>query len=40
VKGNEGQGFHKEENRFDFYRRMKSFLTRHLGSRAENPPPA
>jgi len=40
VKDNEGHGFHNEENRFDFYRRMESFLARHLGSRAENPPPA
>lgn len=35
-----GHGFHNEENRFDFYRRMESFLARHLGSRAENLPPA
>ena len=40
VKNNEGHEFHNEENRFDFYRRMESFLARHLGSRAENPPPA
>jgi dipeptidyl aminopeptidase/acylaminoacyl peptidase len=40
VKNNEGHGFHNEENRFDFYRRMESFLARHLGSRAENPPAA
>ena len=40
VKDNEGHGFHNEENRFDFYRRMEIFLARHLGSRAENPPPA
>ena len=39
VKDNEGHGFHNEENRFDFYRRMESFLARHLGSRAEIPPP-
>jgi hypothetical protein len=25
---------------FDVYRRMEGFLTRHLGSRAEGPPPA
>lgn len=37
IKDNEGHGFHNEENRFDFYRRMESFLARHLGSRAENP---
>ena len=40
VKNNEGHGFHNEENRFDFYRRMESFLARHLGSRGENPLPA
>ena len=39
VKDNEGHGFHNEENRFDFYRRMEVFLARHLGSRADNPPP-
>jgi hypothetical protein len=26
------------ENRFDFYRRMETFLARHVGSRAETPP--
>jgi dipeptidyl aminopeptidase/acylaminoacyl peptidase len=40
VKENEGHGFRNEENRFDFYRRMESFLARHLGSRAEDSPPA
>lgn len=30
VKDNEGHGFHNEENRFEFYRAMESFLTRHL----------
>lgn len=30
VKDNEGHGFRNEENRFDFYRSMESFLTRHL----------
>ena len=40
VKNNEGHGFHNEENRFDFYRRMEGFLARHLGSRGENPLPA
>ena len=39
VKDNEGHGFHNEENRFDFYRRVEVFLARHLGRRAENPPP-
>jgi dipeptidyl aminopeptidase/acylaminoacyl peptidase len=40
VKDDEGHGFHNEENRFHFYRRMESFLARHLGSRAESLPPA
>ena len=40
VKDNEGHGFHNEENRFEFYRRMEGFLARHLGSRTESPPPA
>jgi dipeptidyl aminopeptidase/acylaminoacyl peptidase len=31
VKDNEGHGFHNEENRFDFYRAMEAFLTRHIG---------
>lgn len=30
VKDNEGHGFHNEENRFDFYRSMLSFLNKHL----------
>jgi dipeptidyl aminopeptidase/acylaminoacyl peptidase len=30
VKDNEGHGFHNEENRFDFYRAMEAFLSRHL----------
>lgn len=30
IKENEGHGFHNEENRFDFYRAMESFLDRHL----------
>lgn len=30
VKDNEGHGFSNEENRFDFYRAMESFLTKHL----------
>lgn len=30
VKDNEGHGFHNEENRFDFYRSMLSFLDKHL----------
>ncbi len=30
VKPNEGHGFHNEENRFDFYEAMESFLSKHL----------
>jgi dipeptidyl aminopeptidase/acylaminoacyl peptidase len=30
VKENEGHGFGNEENRFDFYRAMESFLEKHL----------
>jgi dipeptidyl aminopeptidase/acylaminoacyl peptidase len=30
VKDNEGHGFHNEENRFEFYRAMESFLAKHL----------
>ncbi|MCF8367187.1 MAG: prolyl oligopeptidase family serine peptidase, partial [Bacteroidales bacterium] len=30
VKENEGHGFRNEENRFDFYRAMESFLKVHL----------
>jgi dipeptidyl aminopeptidase/acylaminoacyl peptidase len=30
VKQNEGHGFHNEENRFDFYEAMESFLAKHL----------
>lgn len=30
VKDNEGHGFHNQENRFDFYRAMESFLAKHL----------
>ena len=33
VKDNEGHGFHNEENRFDFYRAMETFLAKHLGGR-------
>lgn len=31
VKDNEGHGFRNEENRFDFYRAMESFLNSHIG---------
>lgn len=30
VKDNEGHGFHNEENRFEFYRAMESFLNKHM----------
>lgn len=30
VKDNEGHGFRNEENRFDFYRAMETFLEKHL----------
>jgi len=30
VKDDEGHGFHNEENVFDFYRALESFLERHL----------
>jgi len=30
VKDNEGHGFRNEENRFDFYRAMEQFLSKHL----------
>jgi len=32
VKKDEGHGFRKEENRYDFYGRMESFLAENLGS--------
>ncbi|MFA7621723.1 MAG: S9 family peptidase [Aminobacteriaceae bacterium] len=35
VKDNEGHGFLNEENRFDFYRAMERFFSKHLGSYAE-----
>ena len=33
VKDNEGHGFQNEENRFDFYRALEEFLSKHLGLR-------
>lgn len=39
VKDNEGHGFHNEENRFEFYDAMETFLARHLGA-ADQPAPA
>jgi len=34
VKDNEGHGFMNEENRFDFYRQMETFLAKHLAGRS------
>ncbi len=34
VKENEGHGFMNEENRFDLYKAMETFLANHLGGRA------
>ena len=31
LKENEGHGFSNEENKFDFYREMERFLTKHIG---------
>jgi dipeptidyl aminopeptidase/acylaminoacyl peptidase len=30
VKDNEGHGFHNEENQFDFYEAMETFLAKYL----------
>lgn len=35
VKDNEGHGFRNEENKFDFYRSMESFLEKHIGNTSE-----
>ena len=35
VKKNEGHGFRNEENRFEFYRAMEDFFSKHLGSKKE-----
>jgi len=34
LKGNEGHGFHNEENRFEFYEAMERFLAKHLHGKA------
>ena len=34
LKGNEGHGFHNEENRFEFYEAMERFLAKHLNKNA------
>lgn len=38
VKDNEGHGFHNEENRFDFYGAMESFLEKHIGNGYKSAP--
>ncbi len=35
VKDNEGHGFRNQENKFDFYRAMESFLATHIGAKDE-----
>ena len=36
VKENEGHGFHNQESRFDFYRAMEKFLSRHLSKSSQS----
>ncbi len=36
VKENEGHGFRNEENKFDFYGAMETFLAKHLGGKVYN----
>ncbi|NGX48589.1 MAG: Dipeptidyl aminopeptidase BIII [Candidatus Anoxychlamydiales bacterium] len=36
VKNNEGHGFMNEENNFDFYRAMETFLQKHIGKETIN----
>ena len=36
LKENEGHGFHNQENRYDFYRAMESFLGKHMGMTSES----
>ncbi len=38
VKENEGHGFHNDENKFEFYERMESFLSLHLGTQEQGEP--
>ena len=33
LKEDEGHGFSNEENKFDFYREMEKFLTKHIGTK-------
>ena len=37
VKENEGHGFHNEENRFEFYEAMESFLAKHVKPARSKP---
>jgi dipeptidyl aminopeptidase/acylaminoacyl peptidase len=39
VKDNEGHGFSNEENQFEFYRAMETFLAKHIGGRSETTTP-
>ena len=34
IKFNEGHGFRNQENQFDFYRAIESFLAQHLNGRS------
>ena len=36
VKNNEGHGFKNEENNFDFYRAMETFLQKYIGKETIN----
>lgn len=36
LKENEGHGFHNQENRFEFYSKMESFLEKHLSLQLAN----
>lgn len=36
VKENEGHGFHNEENKFEFYSAMETFLDKHLKTKTNN----
>ena len=36
VKDNEGHGFRNEENKFDFYRTMETFLQKYIGIESES----
>jgi dipeptidyl aminopeptidase/acylaminoacyl peptidase len=37
VKDNEGHGFRNEENRFEFYEAMETFLKTHLAKKSDQP---